>query len=250
MVRRDFAARYVGSVFGASWSVLNPLAFILIYTLVFSRIMQAPAARTGGTGAYSYGVFLCAGLLPWMLFVETLTRSLTVFLEHRGLLKHQSFPRSALFVVVLLSSAIQFAITFGIFLLFLLVSGEWPGWTIVGLLPLLVLQQAIAVGLGVALGTLNVYFRDTAPGDERRGAVLVLADAHRVPGRRPSARRRSVLTLNPLYGLVEGYRTLIFARAWPPRRSCWPRRPLAAVTCLLLGRFAYRRLGRGIVDEL
>src|SRR5207344_366562 len=62
MVRRDFAARYVGSVFGAAWSVLSPLAFILIYTLVFSRIMHARLPDSVH-GAYAYGVFLCAGLL-------------------------------------------------------------------------------------------------------------------------------------------------------------------------------------------
>lgn len=248
MVRRDFATRYVGSLFGALWSVANPLALILIYTLVFSRVMHT-GMIDGGHGPYGYGVFLCAGLLPWLFFIDTLTRCLTIFLEHRGLLKHQAFPRVALPVVVLISTAIQFGITYSLLLIFLLLSGEWPGWTLAGVLPLLVLQQGIAVGLGVALGTLNVYFRDSA----QAMSVVLQFWFWLTPVVYPqdilSPFALSVLRVNPMYWVVTGYQILVFSRTWPPwTLFVWPAG--AAAGCLLLGWVVYRRLGREMVDEL
>src|SRR4029453_13980196 len=108
----------------------------------------------------SYSLYLCAGLLTWGYFVEVLLRSQTVFLEQANMLKKVSFPRITLPSYVFLSASVNFAIVWGLFLGFLLVSGRWPGWVLVALAPALSLQQNLAVGLGLALGVTNVFFRD------------------------------------------------------------------------------------------
>src|SRR5262245_5512188 len=160
MVARDFRGRYLGSVLGASWAVLNPLAQILIYTLIFSQVMRARLPNIPDTLAYA--LFLCAGTLTWNYFAEVMIRSQTVFLEGASMLKKVSFPRVTLPAYGFLSATLNFAIIWGLFLAFLLLSGRWPGWPLVAVLPLLLVQQTLAVGLGLTLGVLNVFFRDVA----------------------------------------------------------------------------------------
>ncbi|KAB0561110.1 ABC transporter permease, partial [Pseudomonas palleroniana] len=89
-VKREFQARYRNSLFGALWTVLNPLSMILVYTVIFSHIMRArlPGVEDG----MAYSVYLCAGLLTWGLFAEITTRSQGMFLENANLLKKISFP--------------------------------------------------------------------------------------------------------------------------------------------------------------
>lgn len=113
MVARDFRGRYLGSALGASWAIVNPLAQILIYTLVFSRVMHARLPNVQDPLAYS--LFLCAGLLTWSYFVEVLLRNQMVFLEQANMLKKVSFPRITLPSYVFLSASVNFAIVWGLF---------------------------------------------------------------------------------------------------------------------------------------
>ena len=249
LVARDFANRYVGSALGVLWTVLNPLAFILIYTLVFAHVMHSRLPEQQSTSRYAYSLYLCAGLLPWLLFQETLLRCLTVFLEQRSMLKHQSFPRVVLPVVVLLSATINFAIIYGLFVVFLLVTSQWPGAAIVSVLPLLILQEGIAIGLGIALGTLNVYLRDVG----QATTVLLqlwfwLTPIVYPPDVVPEA-FRPILRWNPLYGVTMAQREVVYAGQWP---DWWRLAPSFAwmLACLLLGLVVFRRLGRDMVDEL
>jgi lipopolysaccharide transport system permease protein len=157
-VAREFQARYQNSLLGALWMVLNPLAMILIYTLVFSRLMQA--RLPGVYSPFAYSIFLMAGLLPWGLFTEILTRNQNLFLENANLLKKASLPKICLPVIALCNSLVNFAIVFILFLLFLLWQGQLLTGPLLAFFPVLFLQIALAVGLGLILGILNVFFRD------------------------------------------------------------------------------------------
>jgi lipopolysaccharide transport system permease protein len=135
MVAHDFTGRYLGSAVGRVWAVVNPLAQILIYTLVFSQVMQA--RRPGVPDALGYGLYLCAGLLTWNYFVEVLFRTQTMFLEQANPLTKVSFPRVTLPSFVFLSATVNFAIVWDLFLAFLLVASyqqiivrqQWPPWS-------------------------------------------------------------------------------------------------------------------------
>ena len=120
MVWREFRGRYLGSLMGSIWAILNPLAMIVVYTLIFSKIMRARLIGMDDTMAY--GMFLCAGLLTWGFFSELLGRCQTIFIEQANLLKKLSFPKITLPFILLFSSAINFTIIFGLFLIFLLVA--------------------------------------------------------------------------------------------------------------------------------
>src|SRR6185369_12549947 len=108
MVAREIQARYLQSLFGSAWALLNPAAMIAIYTVIFAQVMQA--RLPGLDDRFAYSIYLCAGILPWMYLTEVLTRSLTVFIDNAALLKKVSFPRITLPVILLLGSTVNFVI--------------------------------------------------------------------------------------------------------------------------------------------
>ena len=79
---------------GAAWTVLSPLAMILVYTVIFSQVMHS--RLPGSTSTFAYSIYLCAGILTWGLFAEIIARAQTMFLEHANLIKKISFPRICL----------------------------------------------------------------------------------------------------------------------------------------------------------
>ena len=157
-VKREFQNKYQNSMLGALWNVLNPLAMIVVYTVIFSQVMQAKLP--GVENSFGYSIYLCAGLLTWGLFAEITTRSQTIFLDNANLLKKISFPKLCLPLIVVLNALLNFLIVFTLFALFLLVSGSFPGWVFLAFIPLLLIITIFAVGLGMVLGVLNVFFRD------------------------------------------------------------------------------------------
>src|SRR5690606_12129936 len=134
-VKREFQSKYQNSLLGAAWTVLNPLAMIIVYTVIFSQVMRA--RLPGVESSFAYSIYLCAGVLTWGLFAEIVGRSQNVFLDNANLLKKLSFPRLCLPVTVVFNALLNFAIIFGLFTAFLLLSGNFPGLPFLALVPLL-----------------------------------------------------------------------------------------------------------------
>ena len=155
-VRREFESRYRNSLLGAAWTVINPLTMIVVYTVIFSRIMQAKLP--GVDSAFGYSIYLCVGVLTWGLFTEIVSRLQSVFLENANLLKKISFPRLCLPVIVVLNALVNFTIIFSLFVAFLILTGNFPGLPFVAIVPVLAIQVLFSVGLGVTVGVLNVFF--------------------------------------------------------------------------------------------
>ncbi len=245
--KREFQVRYRNSLLGAAWTVLNPLAMILVYTLIFSQVMRARLPAAGGQFAYS--IYLCAGILTWSLFAEIVGRAQNVFLEHANLLKKLNFPRSCLPVLVVVNASINFAIAFGLFTVFLVVTGNFPGWCYFAVVPVLLLQIAFAIGLGVALGTLNVFFRDVG---QFFTIVLQfwfwLTPIVYSPSILPEAIRPWV-DLNPMARLTAAHQDILLAGTLPDWLSLWP---VAVLDLVLLaaGFLLFRRHSGALVDEL
>jgi lipopolysaccharide transport system permease protein len=247
MARREFQARYLGSVLGSAWALLSPLAMIFIYTVIFGQMMRhrVPGVADG----LGYGIFLCAGVLTWNMFAETLQRCTTVFVDQGNLLKKMSFPRATLPAIVLVSATINFAIVLGLLLLVLLLLGRFPGSAVIGFVPLLLLQQSFALGAGVALGVLNVFFRDVS----HAIAVLLQFWFWFTPIVYPlgelEGRVRFFITLNPLTNLVFGYQEILLHNRWPPLSSYAPQL-VVAIAMLWIARLAFRRLAGDMADHL
>jgi lipopolysaccharide transport system permease protein len=220
---------------------------IAIYTVIFSQVMHA--RLPGLDDNFAYSIYLCAGVLPWTYFTEVLGRSLTLFLENAALLKKVSFPRISLPVILLLSSTVNFAIIFGLFLVVLAVTGRFPGWVVVAMIPLLGLQQAFALGLGMLLGVLNVFFRDVA---HLVGVALqfwfwltpIVYSTTLL-----SERAREVFAWNPMAQIVGAYQQILVAGAWPVWSQFYLHAAGAALV-LVLAFVAFDRLADDMVDEL
>ncbi len=251
MVGREFRGRYLGSLLGGVWAVLTPLATILIYLIVFSAVMRGKLPGVAGEAgdSLSYGLFLCTGILIWGFFAEVVGRCQVVFVESANLLKKMSFPRITLPVIVLLSAALNFLLVAVIFVVLLLVVGRFPGEAMLAFLPLLVVQQGFAIGLGILLGTLHVFFRDVG----QLWSVLLNLWFWSTPIVYPIAilpeRIRDVLSWNPLTPLFLSYQRIVLDNAWPSWTELrWPL--VVAGFFLIVGLVVFRRLSHEMVDEL
>ncbi len=244
-VKREFQSRYRGSLFGALWTVLNPLSMIVVYTVIFSQVMRA--RLPGVDDGLAYSVYLCAGLLTWGLFAEITSRSQSMFIENANLLKKISFPRICLPVIVLLNAGVNFAIILALFLGFLALSGRLPGAALLALVPLLAIQVLFAAGLGMILGVLNVFFRDVG---QLFGICLQfwfwLTPIVYPIGILPEG-IRSLIELNPMTALMRSYQQLFLHGQWPDWPSLLPIILLALLLCALGLRLFRQRAGDQLV---
>lgn len=213
-VKREFQARYKGSVLGALWAVFQPLAMIFVYTVVFSEVMKSKLQGME-TMQFAYSIYLCAGVLTWNCFQETLMGCVNVFLSNAALMKKVAFPRICLPVISVCSSFMNSVFGFLLFFLFLLVIGKLP-W---GLLPCVFLaflvQTMFSLTLGIGLGVLNVFFRDIG---QMLGVLLqfwfwftpVVYPVTVLP-----EQIRGLLVLNPMYPVIHAYQEVFVYQRVP-----------------------------------
>ena len=246
-VKREFQSKYRNSLLGAAWTVLNPLAMIVVYTVIFAQVMRAKLPGVDSTFAYS--IYLCAGVLTWGLFAEITGRAQNMFLEHANLIKKLSFPRLCLPVTVVANAVLNFFIVFGLFTAFLLISGNFPGWAYLALLPVLAIQVAFAIGLGISLGVLNVFFRDVG----QFFAIFLQFWFWLTPIVYPITilpkRLQPLMSLNPMARLTAAYQTILVNGQWPNWQALWPVAVLALLLCAL-GFHLFRKRSGEMVDEL
>ncbi len=246
-VQREFQSKYRNSLLGALWTVLNPLAMIVVYTLIFSKVMGN--RLPGNAGSFAYSIYLCAGVLTWGLFAEITSRGQTVFLEHANLIKKLSFPRICLPIVVVLNACVNFAIIFGLFTVFLVLSGQFPGWVFLALIPVLLVQVVFAIGLGMILGILNVFFRDVG----QFFTILLQFWFWFTPIVYTTATLpqgvRELLAYNPMTAVVVAHQRILLGGHVPVWSSLWPVLALGMLCCVLGMRLFRKRAGE-MVDEL
>jgi lipopolysaccharide transport system permease protein len=248
-VKREFQAKYSNAMLGALWSLLSPLAMIVVYTVIFSQVMhnKLPGADPGARFAYS--IYLCAGVLTWGLFAEMVARAQGMFLEQANLIKKVSFPRICLPIIVALNALVNFGIIFGLFTLFLLASGTFPGPVFLAILPILLVQLLLALGIGMIAGVLNVFFRDV-------GQFVTIAMQFwfwLTPIVYPAAilppEVRPLLDYNPMARLIQAYQQVLVKGAMPDWANLAPVLVLALLLCAFGLRLFRRRAGE-MVDEL
>lgn len=246
-VKREFQSKYNNAMLGAIWSLLSPLAMIVVYTVIFAEVMHSKLPGTDSRFAYS--IYLCAGVLTWGLFAEIVGRGQTMFIEQANLIKKISFPRICLPLIVVLNALVNFGIIFGIFVLFLVASGSFPGWIFLAIVPVLALQVMLAIGIGMVAGVLNVFFRDV-------GQFVTIAlqfwfwfTPIVYPATILPEEVRPLLGYNPMAAVIQAYQTVLVNGAAPNWASLLPALVLGLVLCALGMRLFRKRSGE-MVDEL
>ena len=247
-VKREFQMKYQTSMLGAAWTVINPLAMIIVYTVIFSQVMRAKLPGTDNSFAYS--VYLCSGVLTWGLFSEIVTRSQTVFIENANLLKKLSFPRICLPIITVLNALLNFCIIFSLFTVFLLVSGNFPGWSYLALIPVLIILIAFSAGLGIMIGVLNVFFRDVG----YLFSVILQFWFWFTPVIYPVAIlpdfARRALLINPMAPIIAASQQILLSGQMP---DDWQALSLVALLAVILCFFSwrlFRKRSGEIVDEI
>ncbi len=244
---REFQSRYRNSLLGAAWLVIQPLAMIVVYTVIFSQLMRA--RLPGMDGAFAYSIYLCTGILTWGLFAEIAGRASTVFIDNANLMKKLSFPRLCLPLIVGLNAGLNFSIIFGLFVAFLLLTGNFPGAVFVALLPVLLVLALLAMGLGITLGVLNVFFRDVG---QFFGIVLQFwfwLTPIVYPSTVLPESVRPLLVLNPMATLVNAMHDIMLFGRWPDWSAVGLVLLLALGLCTL-GLRLFRKHAGDMVDAL
>lgn len=246
-VKNDLKARFARSRLGAAWMVLQPLAQVAIYSVVLSRVMGAKLPGT--TNQYAYSIYLMAGMLAWSLFIEVVSRSLTLFVDNGNLMKKIYFPRATLpFIAVgsaLVSNLLLFVATIFIFT----VVGHPPTWALLWLPLLMAINVAFSLGLGLLLGVINVFVRDVG---QVMAVVLQLwfwvTPIVYMPSILPAGFGR-VIAANPLYYVVSAFQdVLLYGRTPNLIPLIWT--GLGSLVLLALAFLMFRRAAPEMVDVL
>ena len=157
-IKTELRVKFIRSRLGGLWMLLNPLAQVLIFAFVLSAVLSAKLPGIGHH--YAYAIYLMAGILGWSLFAEIVNRCLTLFIDNGNILKKLVFPKIALPLIVTGSASVNNALLFFAILLIFGVLGHLPGTALIWLPALMVVNVALALGFGLALGVLNVFMRD------------------------------------------------------------------------------------------
>jgi len=247
-VKREFQSKYQNSLLVVVWTIINPLAMIFVYTVIFSQIMKAKLP--GSESEFSYGIYLCAGILTWGLFVEIITKAQTVFLDNANILKKLKFPKLILPIVIIINSSLNFFIIFSLFLFFLVLSHSFPGWVIFSLVPVLLIQIIFSIGLGMIVGILNVFFRDVG---QLFGILLQfwfwLTPIVYPINILPSFIQPIVLTWNPMAMIITSYQVILVEGQQPNWYMLIVPLCVGLIFCLMAFNL-FRHHADEIVDEL
>jgi lipopolysaccharide transport system permease protein len=245
-VINDFRTRLSRTGFGVAWIVLQPLAHVLIFATILSNVLGArlPSSQS----KYAYVVYLMAGTACWSLFTDIVQRCVTVFIDNGNLLKKIHFPRIALPAVVVGIASLNNLAFLAIVLSALPVLAVYPDVHYLWLPLLMFLTIGLAAGIGLLLGTLNVFVRDIG----QVVSVLIQFWFWMTPVVYPVSivppAFRSTLDFNPVLPLVVGYQNVLLYRTAPPSQLAWL--ALVVVVVLSAAIFVFRRASSEMVDVL
>lgn len=240
---RDLKTRYAQTAVGAGWALIQPLLSTLIFTLVFSYLAKVPS------DGLPYPLFAFAAILPWSLFARSLERSTLSVVTEGGLIKKVYFPRLIIPISATFINLVDFAIGFLILIGMMVWYHVVPYWTVV-FLPLFVAVALLtALSVSLWLSALNVKYRDVASIVPLMTQLWMFASPVLYPASLVPESIRWFYGLNPMAGVIEGFRWTLLGKA-PPDWSMVGV-SLGVVTTLLLGGVMFfRRVERTFADVI
>jgi lipopolysaccharide transport system permease protein len=241
LVWRDLKIRYRQTVLGASWAILQPLITMAVFTLFFGILVQLPS------DGVPYPLFAYSGLVPWTFFAQGVTLSSNSLVANQALIRKVYFPRLVIPVASVASIVIDFAIAFLVLLGMIAFYGRPFPAAIVWLPFFCVLALVAAVGVGIWLSALNVLYRDI----QHIVPFLVQTWLFATPIVYPSSlipeTWRPVYGINPMAGVVDGFRWTLLGSGMPPG-AMLATSVVSASLLLASGLFVFRRMERSFSD--
>ena len=255
---RELRGKYKRSTLGWAWSLINPLATMAIFTLVFQFVLKVVPPRGSPSGLHSFPFFLLCGLLSWNFMSVGMMNGMGAPLANGGLIKKVYFPREVLTASVVASWAVQFAIELAVLVVALLFVGNVSFQWIPAVLIVVLLQTIFVYGLALGLGAINVYFRDV---QHFLGIALqlwfyatpIVYPLNLVPDHKVIFGRtvpiRTLYNLNPMVRFVQMYRDLLYNLRWFALSDFLYVTGFAIVT-LAIGRAIFLRLEPRFAEEM
>ena len=241
---RDIAVRYRQTIAGVAWALLQPAMTMILFTIIFGRL-----AHMDG-GGMPYPLLVLAGLIPWQLFSAALTGSGDSLVANAGLISKVYFPRIIIPMAAVSVAIVNALVSLALLAVLMPVYGVWPTWRLVALPLLLMLTALIALGAGLVVSAMGVRYRDirfvlpfvvqcgffAAP----VGYSTVVVPEH----------WRLVFALNPMVGVMEGFRWSILGHAVHELPQMLAMSATIMVVLLVVGRWAFRAVERDAADWL
>lgn len=241
---RDIAVRYRQTIAGVAWALLQPAMTMILFTIIFGRL-----AHMDG-GGMPYPLLVLAGLIPWQLFSTALTGSGDSLVANAGLISKVYFPRIIIPMAAVSVAIVNALVSLALLAVLMPVYGVWPTWRLVALPLLLMLTALIALGAGLVVAAMGVRYRDirfvlpfvvqcgffAAP----VGYSTVVVPEH----------WRTVFALNPMVGVMEGFRWSILGHAVHELPQMLAMSATTMVVLLVVGRWAFRAVERDAADWL
>jgi lipopolysaccharide transport system permease protein len=241
LVWRDIKVRYKQTVIGAGWAVIQPLMTMLVFTLFFGRLAKIPS------GGLPYPIFFFCALLPWTYFANALTGATGSMVENQRLITKVYFPRVLLPMSSVISGLVDFAIAFVLLVGMAIYYRTIPGLEVLLVPVFLLLAMATAFGAGLWLAALNALYRDVRYVVPFLVQFWMFASPVAYPSSLVPERWRWVYGLNPMAGVIEGFRWAITGQN-PPNAALLGVSSLAVLAILLGGMFYFRRIESTIAD--
>jgi len=243
LVWRDVKVRYKQTFFGAAWAIIQPLATMAVFSLFFGRLAGIPS------DGIPYPLFAFAALVPWTFFANGLAQSANSLVANQNLLRKVYFPRLAIPVAAVMSGLVDFGIACLMLLGLMVGYGVFPTANIIWIPALLALALVTALGAGLWFAALNVQYRDVAYVVPFVVQFWLLATPIAYPSSLLPAPWRILYGLNPMAGVVEGFRWSLLGADTAPG-AMLAVSSVAAVAVLVGGALYFRRLEATFADAV
>jgi lipopolysaccharide transport system permease protein len=238
---RDVKVRYKQTALGALWAILQPLSTMVVFSLFFGRLAKVPSEGV------PYPLFSFAALVPWTFFANGLMQSANSVVANQNLITKIYFPRVAIPIATVLSGAVDFALAFVLLLGLML----WYGISLTAqalwIVPLALLALVTALGVGLWLAALNVQYRDVRYTAPFLAQLWLFATPIAYPSSLLSEPWRTIYGINPMVGVVEGFRWALLGTRTEPGAMIVVS-SLAALLVLLGGAMYFRRMEQTFAD--
>jgi lipopolysaccharide transport system permease protein len=244
MVWRDVKVKYKQTLLGMAWAVIQPIMNMIVFTFIFDRVAKLP------TEGIPYEIFSFTALLPWGLFVTALNQGSRSLVAHNNMVTKIYFPRLILPMSSVFAGLVDFAIAFVILIGLLFYFDVTPAWNLLWTLPLFLLL-AIVTALGVALwlSAINVRYRDVNQALPFLTQLWFFATPVAYSFSSLSERGQLFLSLNPMVGVVNGFRWALLGTGSGPELALWISTAIS-VLIFISGLFYFRSMEKTFADTI
>jgi lipopolysaccharide transport system permease protein len=240
---RDVKVRYKQTALGVAWAVMQPFMAMVVFSVFFGRLAGMPS------DGLPYPIFAFSGLVPWTYFAGAVTQASNSLVAHESMLKKVFFPRLLLPMSAVAGGLVDFVLAFTVLLGLMLYYGIMPTTAIWTIPAFVLLATATALAVGLWLSALNVYYRDVRHTVPFVIQFWLFATPIIYPTTLIPERWQPLYGLNPMAGVVEGFRWALLGTGAPPGPLMFV--SLASVAVLLVGGlYVFRRLERAFADEV